>query len=170
MVHGGRTPLELNPRTFPLDPILRQAVGDDLDSASEAWKFLGTLARNHRPEAGVLLLGLMWLHRRDLARMAVLVRAVALFASEAAADALKAEFHRVPSSPSTRSYLNEVLQALTQLPADLAGEALRSLACDRKLSLKWRRRCEEAAWKLGVWPADSAEGADRLPPSARVVG
>lgn len=44
--------------------------------------------------------------------MAVLVRAVSFFPSEAAAEALKAELYRIPSSPATRTYLNEVLQSL----------------------------------------------------------
>lgn len=138
---------EFDPRTFPIGPILRQAVGVDGERASEAWKFLGTMA-NDRPEAGIFLLGLMRVHGGDLTRMAVLVRAISLFPSEAAAEALKAEFYRVPSSPATRSYLNEVLRSLMQLPTPLSREALRTLADDKKLSVKWRRRFEEAAWRL----------------------
>ena len=139
---------ELDPRTFPIDPILRQAVDVDVERASPAWTFLGMMASNHRPEAGIFLLGLMRVHRDDLTRMAVLVRAVSFVPSEAAAEALKAEFYRVPSSPATRTYLNEVLRALRQLPAPLARAALQTLADDKKLSVKWRRRFEESAWRL----------------------
>ena len=139
---------ELDPRTFPIDPILRQAVDVDVERASAAWTFLGMMARNDRPEAGIFLLGLMRVHGGDLMRMADLVRAVSLFPSEAAAEALKAEFYRVPSSPATRTYLNEVLRSLSQLPTPLAREALQTLTDDRKLNLKWRRRFEEAAWGL----------------------
>ena len=138
---------EFDPSTFPIEPILRQAVSLDVGRASDAWNLLGTMARE-RQEAGVFLLGLMQIHRGDLTRMTVLVRAVSFFPSEAAADALKAEFHRVPSSPATRTYLNEVLRALTGLPAPLSREALKALADDNKLSVKWRRRFEEAAWRL----------------------
>ncbi len=67
---------------------------------------------------------------------------------QAAAQALRAEFHRVPSAPATRSYLNEVLRSITQLPAPLARQALKTLADDKKLSVRWRRRFEEAAWGL----------------------
>ncbi len=143
-----RTVPELDPRTFPIDPILRQAVDVDVERASAAWMFLGTMARNDRPEAGIFLLGLMRVHGGDLTRMAVLVRAVSLFPSEAAAEALRAEFYRVPSSPATRTYLNEVLRSLMQLPAPLSREALQTLAYDKKLSAKWRRRFEEAEWRL----------------------
>lgn len=139
---------EFDPRTFPIEPILRQAVSLDADRASAAWRLLGTMARNDRPEAGIFLLGLMRVHGGDLTRMATLVRAVSFFPSEAAAEALKAEFYRVPSSPATRTYLNEVLRALIQLPAPLSRKALTSLADDKKLSVKWRRRFEEAAWSL----------------------
>lgn len=110
--------------------------------------FLGTMAGNDRPEAGIFLLGLMRVHGGDLTRMATLVRAVSCFPSEAAAEALKAEFYRVPSSPATRTYLNEVLRALTQLPAPLARSALQALVEDKTLSVKWRRRFEEAAREL----------------------
>ncbi len=139
---------EFDPSTFPIEPILRQAVSLDVGRASDAWILLGTMARNERPEAGIFLLGLMRVHGGDLARMAVLVRAVSFSPSEAAADALKAEFYRVPSSPATRTYLNEVLRALMGLPAPLSREALETLAADKKLSVKWRRRFEEAAWRL----------------------
>jgi hypothetical protein len=142
-----RTVPEFDLRTFPIEPILRQAASPDVDRAREAWNILGSMARE-RPEAGIFLLGLMRVHGADLTRMAVLVRAVSFFPSEAAADALTAEFYRVPSSPATRTYLNEVLRALTVLPAALAREALRALADDNKLSVKWRRRFEEAAWRL----------------------
>jgi hypothetical protein len=137
-------PMTLDLRSFPIDPILRQAVGSDLDKAGEAWKLLGAMASHDRPEAGVFLLGLLRVHEGDLARMAVLVRAVSFFPSAAAAEALKGEFYRVPSSPATRTYLNEVLQSLMRLPAHLSYEALEALACDKRLSVKWRRRFEEA--------------------------
>jgi len=143
-----RTVPEFDPRRFPIDPILRQAISLDVDRASDAWNLLGTMARNERPEAGIFLLGLMRVHGADLTRMAALVRTVSFFPSEAAADALKAEFYRVPSSPATRTYLNEVLRKLIKLPAPLSREALKTLADDKKLSVKWRRRFEEAAWRL----------------------
>jgi len=139
---------EIDPGTFPIAPILRQAVDADLERASGAWTFLGMMAANDRPEAGIFLLGLMRVHGGDLTRMAVLVRAVSFFPSRAAAEALKAEFYRVPSSPATRTYLNEVLRVLSRLPTPVAREALQTLADDTKLSLKWRRRFDEAAWAL----------------------
>jgi hypothetical protein len=150
MGKGRATVGELDPSTFPIEGVLKQAVGDDLEAAMEGWKFLGILAAADRPEAGVFLLGLMRLHREDLTRMAVLARAVARFPSKAAADALQAEFYRVPSTPATRTYLNTVLHALTMLPADLAAEALQELARDSKLSSKWRRKIEEVRWNAGV--------------------
>jgi hypothetical protein len=139
---------EFDFRTLPIEPLLRQAVSLDADRAREAWNLLGTMARNDRVEAGIFLLGLMRIHGGDLTRMASLVRAISFFPSEAAAEALKAEFYRVPSSPATRTYLNEVLQALIRLPAPLSREALTTLADDKKLSVKWRRRFEEAAWRV----------------------
>ena len=116
MVRGRMAP-EFDSRTFPIEPILRQAVSLDADRARDAWTLLGTMARNDRPEAGIFLLGLMRVHGGDLTRMATLVRAVSFFPSEAAAEALKAEFYRVPSSPATRTYLNEVLAQLPQRAA-----------------------------------------------------
>jgi hypothetical protein len=63
---------EFDPRTFPIEPILRQAVSLDVGRASDAWNLLGTMARNERPEAGIFLLGLMRVHGGDLTRMGVL--------------------------------------------------------------------------------------------------
>lgn len=126
----GPTALEFDPRTFPIEPILRQAVSPDADRAGNVWNLLGIMARNDRPEAGIFLLGLMRVHADDLTRMATLVRAVSFFPSEAAAETLRAEFYRVPSSPATRTYPNEVLQAITQLPEPLSRKALTALAGD----------------------------------------
>jgi hypothetical protein len=41
-----------------------------------------------------------------------------------------------------------MLRALIQLPAPLSREALKTLADDPKLSVRWRRRFEEAAWQI----------------------
>lgn len=142
------TMFEFDLKTFPIDPIFRQAVDENLERARDAWTSLGAIAGTGRPEAGIFLLGLMRVHGSDLASMTILVRAVSSFPSQAAAEALKAEFYRVPSSPATRTYLNEVLRSLLRLPAPLAREALETLACDTKLSAKWRRRFEEASWAL----------------------
>ncbi|MGH7151441.1 MAG: hypothetical protein ACREIU_12125 [Planctomycetota bacterium] len=123
-------------------------MDEDPERAASAWRLLAAMAGNDRPEAGTFLLGLMQVHRDDLTRMAVLVRAVSDLRSEAAAEALKAEFRRVRSSPATRTYLGEVLLALRRLPPPLASEALAALAVDRTLSVKWRRRLEEVAWRI----------------------
>lgn len=144
-----QAPMTIALRSFPIDPILRQAVDSDLDKAGEAWNLLGAMAGHDRTEAGVFLLGLMRVHEGDLAHMAVLVRAVSFYPSKEAAEALKGEFYRVPSSPATRTYLNEVLQSLMRLPAHLSCDALEALAGDKRLSVKWRRRFEEASWRLG---------------------
>ncbi len=85
------------PKTVPIEPVLRQAVANDLKKAAEAWNFLGVMAARGRVEAGIFLLGLMQVHRGELSQMADLLRAVSQFPSEAAAESLKAEFHRVPS-------------------------------------------------------------------------
>ena len=57
---------ELDPRQFPIDLILHQSVDADGERSSPAWTLPGTMARNHRPEAGVFPLGLMGVHRDDL--------------------------------------------------------------------------------------------------------
>ena len=141
-------PFEIDLGKLPIEPLLRSAVGPDLKDARDAWKILGLMAQRERPEAGIFLLGLMQVHRHDLAEMAALVDAVALVPSAAAAEALKNEFLRTPSSPATRSYLNEVLRAITRLSQPLAVQALGSLAGDERLSTKWRRRVEEVAWRF----------------------
>ncbi|MEW6751078.1 MAG: hypothetical protein AB1505_08870 [Candidatus Latescibacterota bacterium] len=147
MARGRELP-EIDLRTLPIDPILRQALGANDEHASDAWRVLGAMAESERDEAGIFLLGLMRLHGGDLKRMTLLVDAVSSFRSRAAAEALKEEFYRVPSTPASRTYLNEVLRALTRLPAPLGREACEKLADDERLSVRWRRRFEEALWGL----------------------
>ncbi|HZF07906.1 MAG TPA: hypothetical protein VFE33_03860 [Thermoanaerobaculia bacterium] len=135
---------------LPIEPLLRRAVGADPQDARQAWTILGLMARRDRPEAGIFLLGLLQVHQHDLAQMTALIDAVALVPSAAAAEALKNEFLRVPSSRSTRTYLNEVLRAITHLSPPWVDQALSGLMDDKRLSPKWRRRAEEVAWRLNL--------------------
>src|SRR5205809_381085 len=117
MVRAGMVP-ELDLKTFPSrnDVLERSARGWCLPSGGYAGSW-GRFDEHGRP-----------------------LRAVSHFPSKAVAEALRAEFYRVPSSPVTRTYLNEVLESLMRLLAPLSREALEALADDEKLSVKWRRR------------------------------
>jgi hypothetical protein len=101
-----------------------------------------------RRDAGVFLLGLLAYYRDDLERLSSVVRALGSFRCRQAADALTAELHRVPSSNTTRRYLDAVLGALTSLPDDLVRERLVTLCADRSFSPKRRKKFQTALWDV----------------------
>jgi hypothetical protein len=90
----------------------------------------------------------MRVYTDDLTRMATLVRAVSFLPSEAATEALKAEFYRVPSSPATWTYLNEVLRAAHPASSALSHKALTTLADDESSAENDSVDSREAAWRL----------------------
>lgn len=59
-------------------------------------------------------------------------------------------FLRASGSSRVTRQSTQVCRRLSRmnLGSHLSCEALETLACDKKLSAKWRRRFEEAAWRL----------------------
>ena len=150
MKRGHQSLPKLDIKTLSLDAILRQATDDTVSRAAAAWGVLGMLARNGRTEATVFLLGLMQMHRDDLISMAKLIDAISGVPSRIAAEAVKSEFYRIPSTASSRTYHYEILRALRRFPPPLALEALEDLARDTNLSIRWRRRIQEETYRLGA--------------------
>ena len=134
----------LDPRRFPIDGVLRQALDEDAEHFRGACSMLATMARYERREAGVFLLGLLSFNRDDLERLAQVVRALGAFPTREALDALTAELRRIPSTSSTRGYLNAVLAALTGFPDDLVCDRLAELSADKSFSIRWRRKFQGA--------------------------
>ena len=132
----------LDPHQFPIDGVLRQALDGDAELLRGACTVLATMASLERREAGVFLLGLLSFNRDDLQRLAPVVRALGAFPTHEALDALTAELRRVPSTSSTRGYLNAVLAALTEFPDDLVCDRLAELSADKSFSIRWRRKFE----------------------------
>jgi hypothetical protein len=129
---------------FPIDGVLRQALDGDAELFRGACTVLATMASRERREAGVFLLGLLSFHRDDLKRLSPVVRALGAFPTRETMDALTAELRRIPSTSSTRGYLNAVLEALTRFPDDLVCDRLAELSADRSFSIRWRRKFEGA--------------------------
>ena len=138
-----------DPGKFPIDGVLRQALDEDVELLRGACSVLETMASHDRREAGVFLLGLLSFYRDDLERLSPVVHALRAFHAREAMDALTAELRRIPSTNSTRGYLNAVFEALTRFPDDLVRDRLAELPADRSFSFRWRRKFEGArsSWR-----------------------
>jgi hypothetical protein len=134
----------LDPGKFPIDGVRRQALEEDAERFRGACSVLAMMAGHERREAGVFLLGLLSFHRDDLERLSPVVRALGAFPTREAMDALTAELRRIPSTSSTRGYLNAVLEALTGFPDDLVCDTLAELSVDKSFSIRWRRKFQGA--------------------------
>jgi hypothetical protein len=95
-------------------------------------------------EAGVVLLGLFLHYRDDAGRVPMVVSSLGMVHTKAAVSLLVEELHRVPSTNTTRGYLNTVLGALTRLPRALWEPELLKMAQDTCFSPKWRAKFEAA--------------------------
>jgi hypothetical protein len=98
-----------DPTKFPIDSTLRQC----LDSTSEEFrwgcKLLATMVSHGRAEAGVFLLGLLRYFEDELGILGVVVESLGEFQDTRCAAALFGELRRVPSSNTTRRYLDTVI-------------------------------------------------------------
>jgi hypothetical protein len=142
-----------DPTKFPIDGVLRQALDEDAELFHGACTMLATMASHDRREAGIFLLGLLSYYQDDLEWLSSVVQALRAFPTRQAMDALTAELRRVPSTPSTRGYLNAVLEALTGFPGDLVCDRLGALAADKSFSVKWRKKFEAAFEYVQGYPA-----------------
>lgn len=100
---------------------------EDGDRFLRGCSLLRAMAASDREEAGVFLVGLVRYYADDLERLEIVADHLASFPHESAAEALLAELRRVPSSNTTRRYLDRVLRSLKRMPAELVEGGLREL-------------------------------------------
>ena len=134
-----------DPAKFPIDSILQQCVGLDLEKFRSGCSLLATMVARGRAEAGVFLLGLLRYYDGDLDRLAVIVDTLGQFQDARCAAAVFGELRRVPSSNKTRRYLDIVIRTLVRLPADIVQERLWELSEDSAFSYKMRAKFKVAA-------------------------
>ena len=127
-----------NPAKFPIDGILKQAIGDDERQVRSALLMLESMYCHGRKEAGLFLMGLLltcedkWELRSDV------VRALGVVETQACADLLFQELKRVESSNTTRRYLTQVIKVLAAMPSELVLPGFTALASDKSFSYKMR--------------------------------
>ena len=134
-----------DPAKFPIDSILQQCVGLDLEKFRSGCSLLAAMVAHGRAEAGVFLLGLLRYYEGDLDRLAVIVDTLGQFQDARCAAAVFGELRRVPSSNKTRRYLDIVIRTLVRLPADIVQEQLWELSEDSAFSYKMRAKFQVAA-------------------------
>jgi len=98
-----------------------------------------------RVDAGIFLLGLLRYYEEDLTAVTIVVESLAAFRDPRCATALFGELRRVPSSNTTRRYLDTVIASLTRLPADMVQERFSALSRETAFSYKLRAKFRDAA-------------------------
>lgn len=132
---------------FPLDDILRRAVGEKEEDFRGAVSILKTMQMQGRVEAGVFLLGLVVHSGDNWQRRTKLVEALRGFDTRGCADFLFSELRRVKSNSTTRRYLAAVLEVLQQMPLELIQNEFVSLASDPAFSPRMRNKFADTLWE-----------------------
>jgi len=101
---------------------------------------LVAIAHAGRQDALTLLFGLAYRNRNDISRMLVLVRAARSLNHPEVVALLASEFLRVPSQPSSRTYLTTILDALEVVRTRESWQALCDLAHDSRVGPRYRDR------------------------------
>jgi hypothetical protein len=131
---------DLDLAEFPIDCVLRQAVGDDEGGFRSAVMLLPSMYHRGRKEAGIFLLGLFVANDDDWERRTAIVEALGAVQTQPCANLLFSELRRVKSSNTTRRYLAAVIKVLTAMPAELVHDGFATLACDKSFSQKMRAK------------------------------
>jgi len=134
-----------DPAKFPIDSTLRQCCSSNSNEFHAGCRFLRTMVAHGRIEAGVFLLGLLRYFEGDLNALGVVVENLGDFQNARCAAALFAELRRVPSSNTTRRYLDSVIGTLVRFPADMVQESFWELSGDSAFSYKMRAKFKAAA-------------------------
>ncbi len=130
-----------DPRQFPIDGILKQAISDDERQRHSALAMLQAMYDHGRKEAGVFLLGLLLTCEDDkLDQRSAIVEALKIVQTQACADLLFRELKRIQCSNTTRRYLTLVIKVLANMPSELVLEKFTSLADDDFFSPRMRAK------------------------------
>ena len=138
---------------FPIDGILKQAVGSDEEQFRSAVRMLQSMCGCGRTEAGVFLLGLLATCDDDWEKRIAIVEALGFFETKACTDYLFSELRRVESSNTTRRYLTAIIKVLVKMPSELVEDGFEALAADKSFSQKMRAKFK-AAVQAVIWRED----------------
>ena len=133
---------------FPIDSILRQAVGNNAEQFRSACTLLSVMYSSGQTEAGVFLLGLLKFCGNDMVKKAQVVDALKQVPSRQAADLLFEELKLTESSNSSRGYVNAILKTLQAFPRRIVEEGFQRLRSDSRWSYKMKRKFWEILEKL----------------------
>ena len=126
--------------TLPLDSIRHFFTKTEPEHFRSLCSILVSMAHASREDALTLLLGLAYRNRHDVSRMLLLVRSVRGLRHPEVIALLASEFTRVPSQPSSRTYLTTVLESLEVARTQLSRQALFDLAHDPRVGNRYRQR------------------------------
>ncbi|MEE9282357.1 MAG: hypothetical protein V3V67_19510 [Myxococcota bacterium] len=131
---------------FPLDDILKDAVGPHRNRVENSLRFLGSASSSGRTEAGVFLMGLLTsLPEDDWELRIQTVQALRFAPTDRCAALLFGEIRRVRSSNTTRRYIAALLDVLESFPEELVCDEFEALAADKSFSYKMRKKFRHAA-------------------------
>ena len=127
-----------DPGKFPIDDVLKQAVGNDESQSRSAIMMLQSMYYHGRKEAGVFLLGLLVSCEDKWEQRIAIVEALRVVETQACVDLLFGELKRVKSSNTTRRYLTHIIRVLVAMPSELVLPGFSSLVIDKSFSPKMR--------------------------------
>ena len=144
----------LNPGKFPIDDVLKMAVGDDQSRFRSALIMLQSMYAYGRKEAGVFLLGLLLTCEDEWEKRIAIVEALKFVETQACVDLLFRELKRVKSSNTTRRYLTHIIKVLAAMPSELVLQGFSLLVGDKSFSQKMRDKFKAVLHRVGMGDDD----------------
>ena len=129
-----------DPAKYPIDGILRQAIGNDARQFHSALAMLQSMYDHGRKEAGIFLMGLLLTCEDKWEQRIEIVEALKVVETQACVDLLFRELKRVKSSNTTRRYLTAIIRVLAKMPSELVLPGFSSLTNDNFFTSKMRNK------------------------------
>jgi hypothetical protein len=99
---------------------------------------LMSMAKAGRKDALTLLFGIAWRNRDNYSRMISFASVIGIYRHPELVDFLASEMLRVPSLPSSRTYLRTLLKELLRVKTEQANSLLFKLKDDKRLGARYR--------------------------------
>lgn len=125
---------------FPLAGTLKQSVGEDEEEFRSSCRTLVSMHAANRPEAAIVLYGLLVHNKTNIYRKEVIVEALGHIKTEECVELLFDELDSTASSNSTRKYINSILKSLQMFPLKNINEGFEKLLSDNKWSYRMKNK------------------------------
>jgi len=130
-------------KNIPIEAALHNVIDGNDEELRGRCSALSFMYSEGKKEAAIFMYGLIAHNYNNIARKEIIIKYFKDIETKPAAKILFNELNNIVSDKTTRRYIDEILKVLRIYPTDLIKDGIESLLCDKKWSIKMKRKFEE---------------------------